>query len=85
MKALIVSLDNREFQAVQTVLLADDFDLMVLARSTGLFRKGNVSFVIVAQEERVDRALEQVRSSVASTSNSGIEVLIFNLEGHLRL
>ena len=85
MKAMHVSMDKRDFQAVQGALLEDDFDLMVLAESSGLFRQGRVTFTIVLEEERLDRALELIRSSVASNKDPGVDVLIFDLEDHLRL
>jgi uncharacterized protein YaaQ len=85
MKALLVSLSHRDFQAVQPALITDGFDVMVLSTPTGIFRRGNVSFTVISEEELVDRALELIRSSITPASNPGAEVLIFNLVGHLQL
>ncbi len=85
MKALLVSLSHRDFEAVQRALIADDFDIMVLSQPAGIFPRGNVAFTVVSAEERVDRALELIRSSITSAPNPSADVLIFDLVDHLRL
>lgn len=65
MKLMIVVLADRDADGVISALVEADYRVTRVASSGGFFRSGNTTLFIGTDEERVDRALEIIRTSAS--------------------
>ena len=62
MKLIMAILRQRDCEAVIQALVEDDFRVTRVASTGGFLRQGNVTLLIGTDEERVDGALEIIRT-----------------------
>ncbi len=67
MKLLMVILRKKDCEPVIQALVEDDFRVTRVASTGGFLRQGNVTLLIGTDEEKVDSALEIIRTNVADS------------------
>ncbi len=65
MKLMMAILRKKDCEPVIQALVEDDFRVTRVASTGGFLRQGNVTLLIGTDEERVDSALEIIRTNVA--------------------
>ncbi len=67
MKLLMAILRKKDCDPVIRALLENDFRVTRVASTGGFLRQGNVTLLIGTDEEKVDSALEIIRTNVEDT------------------
>lgn len=71
MKLLIVIINDDDAEAVLRVLIETEFRVTRVASTGGFLRRGNTTLFIGTQEDRVDEALELIRTSCGEPEEHG--------------
>jgi len=67
MKLMMAILKKKDCEPVMHALVEDDFRVTRVASTGGFLRQGNVTLLIGTDEEKVDSALEIIRTNVAES------------------
>ena len=67
MKLMMVILRKKDCEPVIQALVEDDFRVTRVASTGGFLRQGNVTLLIGTDEEKVDSALEIIRTNVGDS------------------
>ena len=67
MKLMMAILRKKDCEPVIQALVEDDFRVTRVASTGGFLRQGNVTLLIGTDEEKVDSALEIIRTNVADS------------------
>jgi uncharacterized protein YaaQ len=67
MKLMMAILRKKDCEPVIQALVEDDFRVTRVASTGGFLRQGNVTLLIGTDEEKVDSALEIIRTNVANS------------------
>ena len=67
MKLMMAILRKKDCEPVIQALVEDDFRVTRVASTGGFLRQGNVTLLIGTDEERVESALEIIRTNVADS------------------
>jgi uncharacterized protein YaaQ len=65
MKLIILILDEREAEAVSTALGEEGYDVTHVASTGGFMRRGNCTFLIGAEDDKVDDAMVLMRDTLS--------------------
>ncbi|MCJ7823747.1 MAG: cyclic-di-AMP receptor [Anaerolineales bacterium] len=68
MKLMMAILNKKDCEPVIQALVEDDFRVTRVASTGGFLRQGNVTLLIGTDEEKVERALEVIRTNTEDSS-----------------
>lgn len=88
MKMMIVVLRDEDAENVLKALTDDSFGVTRIASTGGFFRRGNTTLIIGTDAERVDSALEVIRSHTTppvDTTHRRATVFVLNVDRFERL
>jgi uncharacterized protein YaaQ len=71
MKLIILILDERDSDAVSHALAENEYDVTHVASSGGFMRRGNCTFFVGVEDEKVDDALVLMRETVSRPDRHG--------------
>ena len=71
MKLIILILDERDAESISHALEENEFDVTHVASTGGFMRRGNCTFLIGVEDERVDDALVLMRDTKARSEHHG--------------
>lgn len=71
MKLIILILDERDAEMVSNTLGEQDYDVTHVASTGGFMRRGNCTFLIGVEDNRVDDALLLIRDRMSSAEKRG--------------
>jgi len=71
MKLIIVILDERDSDAVSHALAENEYDVTHVASTGGFLRRGNCTFLVGVEDEKVDDALVLMRETFSRPDRHG--------------
>jgi uncharacterized protein YaaQ len=71
MKLIILILDERDAESVSHTLGENDYDVTHVASTGGFMRRGNCTFLIGVEDDRVDDALVLMRETMSRSEPRG--------------
>lgn len=80
MKLLIVILQDGDAGAVTERLIAENYRVTRIASTGGFFRRGNVTLLIGAEAEDVDRVIDLLRQTCAPPEMGQHRATVFVVE-----
>jgi uncharacterized protein YaaQ len=69
MKLIITIISDQDNEPVSQALIAKDFRVTRIASTGGFFHRGSSTLMIGLKNERVDEAIELIRSSVSPATD----------------
>lgn len=71
MKLIILILDERDTETVSHTLGENGYDVTHVASTGGFMRRGNCTFLIGVEDDKVDDALVLIRETMSSSEPRG--------------
>ncbi len=71
MKLIILILDERDAESVSNALGENGYDVTHVASTGGFMRRGNCTFLVGAEDDKVDDALILMRETKARAEHEG--------------
>jgi uncharacterized protein YaaQ len=71
MKLIILILDERDAETISHTMGENDYDVTHVASTGGFMRRGNCTFLIGVEDEKVDDALVLIRETMSRSEQRG--------------
>lgn len=88
MKLMIAIVNNDDYDKIARQLMEDEYRVTIIASTGGFFRKGSTTLLIGTEEERIDRAVEIIKSNSSITEGTGAQkaaIFVVNIKEYIRL
>lgn len=88
MKLIITIIRDNDNESVSQALIGKGFRVTHIASTGGFMRKGSSTLMIGVQDEKVDEAIEVIRSSTSQSNDPMLKratVFVINVEHHLQI
>jgi uncharacterized protein YaaQ len=88
MKLILTIISDMDNESVSRALVQAGFHLTRIASTGGFFRRGNTTLLIGTEDEKVEEAIQLIRSTVSPLNERGGQktaLFVLNVDGYTQI